>query len=242
MSKYDIEILIDTSGSMAEADDTDGYTKFEWCRQQVHDLTKRLAPFKKTMTITLFNKGFEVQEHCPPGKVEDVFNLAGLGGGTDLVHPLSECFDRILSVLKVPGKTDRKALIIIITYGMPNIPRNPGVVNTAVIDFTQQLKDPDQVVLTMLQVGGDGEGQAFCKYLQGLDLLGAKYDIVHAITFPTLKQTGLANAIVDSIVDVMTERALRARVGQDKSKLGADNSIQQLRQERERIEKQLLGK
>jgi hypothetical protein len=241
LKKYEIEILIDISGSMSQADGTDGDSKFEWCHLQLKDLVKKLEPYKRTMTITTFNDGFITDENCLPLKVEHIFGTTGLGGGTDLVDPLSAGLERANKIIHSRTTPGRKVLIAVITDGMPNIPSDPKVVNRAIIDFTQCLDNRDQVVLTFLQVGEDGQGQAFCKSLEGLDAQGAKFDIVHSIPFPQLKARGLTNALAESIIDELAARAVRARAGKDKSGLSADAAVQEQKSERARIEKQLTG-
>jgi hypothetical protein len=241
LTKYEIEILIDISGSMNDADGTDGLSKFEWCHRQVKDLVKRLEPYKRTMTITTFNTGFDTEKNCLPARVENIFGTTGQGGGTDLVDPLNASFERAQKIVKSRTKPDKKVLIAVITDGMPNVPRDSHVVNKAIVDFTQCLDNADQVVVTFLQVGEDGQGQAFCKSLEGLESEGAKFDIVHSVPFPQLKAIGLSNALVESIIGEMVGRAVRARAGKDKSGLSADATVQELKNERARIEKLLLG-
>src|SRR5262249_12939047 len=52
---YDVELVIDITGSMNEVDGTGNLSKFEWCHDQVRTLAARLNPYHKTLTITTFN-------------------------------------------------------------------------------------------------------------------------------------------------------------------------------------------
>jgi hypothetical protein len=235
--KYDIELVIDISGSMNEVDGTDGLSKFEWCHDQVRDLARRLAPYQRTLTITTFNNQFETEENCSVDRVEEIYANTRPHGGTDLVDPLNASLNRASGVIGGP----RRALIAVITDGLPNVPRDPTEVNRAIIRFTQRLANADQVIVTVLQVGDTFNGQSFCKSLDD-DLVaeGAKFDIVDTQTFAQLKRRGLTNALVDSIIDEKLARVHAAHGGQTATGFSADADVQKLKEERAQIEKQLL--
>lgn len=240
--KYDIEILIDISGSMNDADGTGGVSKFKWCHSQIRDLSRRLEPYKRSLTITTFNQGYETEENCSAERVESIFSATAPHGGTDLLDPLEAALERAKSIVnRGTAQSQKRALVAVITDGMPNIPTDPNDVNKLLASFTKGLLDPDQVVVVFLQVGDNFNGESFCRSLDK-DLLseGAKYDIVETETFSQLKSKGLANALVDAIVDTM---AAHANSGKGQRPYGGsrETTIDELRKERERIEKKLLG-
>lgn len=238
--KYDIEILIDISGSMNEVDGSDGLSKFEWCHRQIRDLSRRLAPYKRSLTITTFNQGFQTEGECSAERVEAIFGSTTPGGNTNLLDPLNAALERARSVTsRGTAQSQRRALVAVITDGMPNIPRNPHEVNDLIVSFTQTMKDPDQIVVVFLQVGDNFNGQQFCSSLDNSLLHeGARYDIVETQTFAQLKGRGLANTLVDAIVDSMARRAMSSRSGLSAP---ANDDLEAIRKERARIEKQLLG-
>jgi len=236
--KYDIEILIDISGSMKQVDGTDGVSKFEWCHRQIMDLADRLRPYQKRLAITTFNDQFFMEENCSVDEVERVFATTVPEKGTDLLAPLESAMRRGENRGLVTGK---RSMIVVITDGLPNIPSDPTSINHMITRFTQHLSYPDQILIVVLQVGNTFDGRTFCKNLDD-DLVaeGAKYDIVDTQTFSELKNNGLTNVLVDSIVE---EKLARLHKNDKKplSDLSSDADLQQLKKERAQIEKQLMG-
>ena len=196
---YDIELIIDVSGSMGFVDGTGNLTKFQWCYEQIHDLAQRLDPYRKAMTITTFNTSHETGVSHTSDKIEQIYASAEPVGGTNLVEPLMDRLNNSLSRYKA---TSRPVLIVVITDGLPNVPRDPQAVNRALIDFTQKLDNPNEVVITILQIGDTFAGRDFCVDLdENLVSEGAKYDIVDTKTFFELKHDGLVSAMVDAVVN-----------------------------------------
>jgi len=200
LEPYNIELIVDVSGSMADEDGTGGLTKFEWCHRQVKELAKRLAPLNKTFTLTTFNNLFSTRENCTTADVEQVYANTMPAGLTDLVDPLSASFARLKSCFDAAGAAERSALIVIITDGLPNIPRDTGEVNRAIVAFTQNLNANDHVLITILQVGDTFDGHSFHKTLDNhLVTEGAAFDIVNTQTFAQFKSRGLTDALIDSV-------------------------------------------
>ncbi len=194
---YNIEFIIDISGSMNQEDGTDGLSKFEWCKNQVTALSERLAPYARTVTITVFNERFQTAESCNRDAVLAIYQQVQPSGSTDLVDPLMARCTRALHDYR-PGS--RPTLIAVITDGLPNHPRDPLAVNRALIEFTKQLSSPKQVLITFLQVGAKFDGADFCLDLdQNLVKEGAKYDIVDTNTFNELKSAGLTQCLIRAI-------------------------------------------
>ena len=196
---YHIDLIIDISGSMRNPDGTGLLSKLQWCCAEVQDLSERLEPYHKTLDVTLFNTTYNTYEECNPIDVEKFF-ATNPGGGTNLVAPLT---DRLYNALAQYKKYSTPTLIVIITDGLPNVPRDPSVVNQALIDFSKQLTGPDQVLVSFLQIGDNFDGRDFCMDLDtNLVKEGAKYDFVNTKPFFKLKQEGLTGALVDIIAEL----------------------------------------
>jgi len=248
---YDIELIIDITGSMGWVDGTGNLTKFEWCHEQVRDLARLLNPYHKTMTITTFNTSYQTMEGCTPEKIEQIYATIEPNGNTDLVDPLMDRLNNALAKHKPDG---HPVLVVVITDGLPNVPRNPRVVNRALIDFTQRLSNPEEIVVTILQIGDTFEGRDFCVDLDdNLVNEGAKYDIVDTKTFAELKQEGLVNAMIDAIVEAKNNRHLSRQEKHLKrfmnslppsspSIKNADSELQKRQEERRAVEQQILGR
>ena len=203
---YDIELIIDISGSMNQIDGTGDLTKWQWCGAQVLHFAERLAPYHKTFTITTFNTDYETTERCTPDKVEQVFASIEPQGGTDLLDPLMSRLNNAFRKYKPGGAP---VLIVVITDGLPNVPADPQAINRALIDFSMCLTNPDQVVITFLQIGDNFDGRDFCMDIDdNLVKEGAKYDIVDTKTFFELKEKGLVNAMINAISEAQENRNL----------------------------------
>jgi len=212
LEPFNIELIVDVSGSMADEDGTGGLTKFEWCHRQVREMAKRLAPLNKTFTLTTFNNLFSTRENCSAADVEQVYANTMPAGLTDLVDPLSASFARLKNCFDSAGCSERNALIVVITDGLPNIPRDTGEVNRAIVAFTQNLSANDHVHITFMQVGDTFDGHSFHKTLDNhLVNEGAAYDIVNTQTFAEFKTKGLTDAVIDSIQQAhnQTQKAVK---------------------------------
>jgi hypothetical protein len=194
---YNIEFIIDISNSMQKIDGTDGLSKFDWCRNQVMSLSERLAPYTKDVTITVFNERYQTAESCNSNAILAIYSHVIPHGSTDLVDPLMARCESALASYR-PGA--KPTLIAVITDGLPNHPRDPRVVNQALINLTRKMTSPKQLLITFLQIGSTFDGQDFCLDLdQNLVSEGALYDIVETRTFAQLKNEGLTQSLIHAI-------------------------------------------
>jgi len=245
---YDIELILDITGSMNYHDGTGNMSKFEWCHEQVRTLAQTLAPYKKTLTITTFNTSYETQSNCDPSRVEQLYSAITPVGGTDLVDPLMARCEACLERQRSNGQPQ---LIAIISDGLPNVPKDPKVVNKALIEFSQKLAKPGEITITFLQIGDTFDGRDFCLDLdENLMNEGAKYDMVNTKTFDQLKNGGIVNALLDAVREnaQYTKPAERhfnrfmKSLPNAKDNSQQESSLKQKQQERKELEKQLLGR
>ena len=237
---------------MTEKDGTGDLTKFEWCRQQVSSFVTRMAKYNHGINITLFNTEFETHYNCTPGMVDAMYTEIQPQGRTDLVDPLMA---RLNAIRGKKGANGQPALIAVITDGLPNVPIDPLAVNRALIRYSQGLKDPDELLITFLQIGDTFDGRDFCIDLDdNLVNEGAKYDIVDTTTFADLKKIGLAAALVHALeekkavrktpLDKKIRHGLLAKPTALQVQAAAqDDAVLKERQdERKKLESELLGK
>ena len=244
--KYDIDVILDITGSMNDADGTGGESKFAWCHDQVRMLAQKLAPYGKTFAITTFNDSYNTQENCNPSKVEELYASIKPSGRTDLLDPL---MSRCQACLARQRQSGRPQLIVIISDGMPNIPRDPKTVNRALVDFSQRLSARSDVTITFLQIGDNFQGRDFCLDLdENLVNEGAKFDLVHTTTFGELKRDGIVDVLVDAVrsnlsnsspADRHLNRFVKSLPRSDVAEK-SDAIVKQKRAERKALEKQLL--
>ncbi|MDR3615706.1 MAG: hypothetical protein P4L53_19265 [Candidatus Obscuribacterales bacterium] len=256
LQNYDVEVIIDISGSMNEHDGTGNLSKFEWCREQVRSLAEKLSKYNRTVTVTVFHDDYKTYENCDPSKIIEVFSETTPSGWTGLLDPLEA---RLNVGLYGHPPGGRPLLIAILHDGLPNIPRDTKTVDQAIVSFTNKLQSPNQVRLTFLQIGDTYDGRDFCKNLDdNLVNEGAQFDIVDTKTFAELKQIGLTKAIIDALLesldDKMPGRAYKPNTkapsassansansaGPQKRK-ELDDDAARMRQTRYQMEKELLG-
>jgi hypothetical protein len=206
---YNIEFVIDISGSMASSDGTDGLSKFDWCREQVASLADRLAPYARTVDITVFNNRYQTAESCNRDAISAIYSGIRPGGGTALATPLLDRCEKALAKRQSGG---RPTLIAVITDGLPH---DRQAVCQNLITFTQKLNHPDDVVVTVLQIGENFNGQEFCVDLDdNLVSQGAKYDIIDTRTFGELKSESMPTALVHALENIgkKSERTIQRSV------------------------------
>jgi len=156
---------------------------------------------------------------------------------------------RLNSALTKYADLKKRVLIAVITDGMPNIPRDPMVVNRAIVNYTHKLTDPNEVKVTFLQIGDTFEGKDFCLDLDdGLVGEGAKYDIVDTETFEELKRVGIVNALIDAILDKNSSHLANSDRNRHSSASAssqqaaqADKDLKAIEEERKQLEKQIFG-
>ncbi|HEY9681168.1 MAG TPA: hypothetical protein V6C86_06285 [Oculatellaceae cyanobacterium] len=199
LAEYNVELIIDRTGSMQWVDGTDGMSKFEWCHNQVRDLVKKLSPYQNRVTITTFNTSFDTRENCALEEVERIYGSIKPEGNTDLVDPLVQRLDAAYAIWHSGNK---RTLIVVIHDGLPNVPHDTTVIDKEIIDYTKRMREPNEVLVTFLQIGDTYDGKDFCRRLDtGLISKGAKYDIVDSVTFDKLKSEGLTNALIQAVTN-----------------------------------------
>ena len=260
LKDYQVELILDRTGSMSEKDGTGDLTKFQWCEQNTVKLAQELGNHIPTLAVTVFNTTFQTYPNCDPAKIHDLYVTLTPEGCTDVIDPLK---DRIDHFLRSHDANHKKLLVAVIHDGMPNEPggpeQAPPALKRAIIDLTKSLDSPDQVTITFLQIGDSFEGGRFLTELDdNLVSEGAKYDIVDTKTFAEVKAKGLRQCLLDAISEQqpgtqndIQKNALRqmqkkiSRLAPLSTSSGdgeqTDSSLQQTKQELEAIQKAVAG-
>jgi hypothetical protein len=194
---YDVILFIDRSGSMNTTDCPQNLSRWQWCQQQATGLVQSMKPYiKGGITIVTFNGGFDTYDRVNLDTISAVFENVQPRGSTDLVDPLKFEFDKYF------GAPQTKPLLIaVITDGLPTRPSSdPALLRDTLIDCTNRMKDPREVIVTFLQIGDFGGQRVVVDLDENLVSEGARYDIVNTKTFEELKDIGLPRAMVDAIL------------------------------------------
>jgi Mg-chelatase subunit ChlD len=195
----DFVLVIDSSGSMATADQKGGKTRWEAAAESTIALASKASKYDPDgLTLYTFagkHRKFDNIESS--AKVSQVFEEVEPNGSTNLDGVLKDVFTGYLYD-KQNGKAKPNGQItVVITDGQPD---DPAAVKRTIIDFTQKLDKDEEFGLLFVQVGNDGGAKAFLKSLDD-DLKGAKFDIVDAITLDEVGDRTLTEVLAGAISD-----------------------------------------
>ncbi len=194
LSTRNVAILVDRSTSMHEKDCPGHISRWRWIQEQAELFSEQTAGvLNERFTLGLFSHSYDIYPNVSLGQMRQLFNRTHLKIGTHPEGALREIFDAYFR-----GAMGSKPLAIaIVSDGEPN---DPEKVADVIRQATWQMKSPDQVAITFLQVGhGDEGAENLREFDQQLRRHGAKYDIVDTKNFYELQRLGLLGALVSSI-------------------------------------------
>jgi hypothetical protein len=200
LASYDIEFILDISGSMKTLDCPGGLSRWDWCGYQAVAIARavsRYVPYG--ITVTPFARDYQVYEHANPNMIAQIYDMHEFHGGTRLCEPLTE---RINSYFRNRAfYKGRPHLIVVITDGLPNPKPEPEMVRQELVMASQQIMMPGELSVVFLQIGGDDfRGRNYLVDLgSSLMSYGARSQFVHTNTFEELEKIGLAQAIVNDL-------------------------------------------
>lgn len=173
LSEYDFIAVVDTSGSMAEANKAGSpVTRWTAMQESVRTFIRDISKFDSD-GIGLVQLGGNCQswDGVNEEAALNVFKDIAPRGSTPLAEALTEAF-------KLAGKSSKKDFIIVYTDGVPN---DAEAVRRVIVQQAALQATDDALTILFVQVGDDAGATAF---LKGLDdnLKGAKFDIVDAKT------------------------------------------------------------
>ncbi len=135
LKTYDIVMLIDQSGSMADTIDANGTSKWDWCSTQLTSFASQaLENTGQRFTIVTFNGIYSLRSNCSPKDVQRTFLTNTPQGATDLATPLD-------FVLKgyIDGPQTKPLLVVVLTDGMP---ANPNQVEKSIVEISKRMSTP----------------------------------------------------------------------------------------------------
>ena len=198
MAPYQVVLLIDHSGSMNGGLGIGPYdlSRWAWCRNQISDFSRFCGDkLRGGITLIPFNDSFEVHEHASEKDVENVFSTIVPSGETDICTPLAAAIEAHLAE---PDHENKPVLIVVLTDGLPN---QGGSLDKLIAQATSALRNHNEMSITFLTVGQAPEGDELIEHLDN-DLInrGANDDIVSSMRFADLLQTGLKNALLETVL------------------------------------------
>lgn len=208
LGNYDCYLLVDVSGSMADtisdgSKRSESMSKWKWCQSQSSSFYNDVAKFMPSgITFLPFNHQFSMVPNCRGKEIQTLFTQLSPQGGTDIAGPL----DFVVSSYLYKKQKKQKAkpiAIAVMTDGECGLQE----IADTLIDATQKMTHPKEIVITFLSIGDTTAGSPVLKALDDdLVAAGAKYDIVDTRSFDELSKYGLTKALAATLIEEKVEK------------------------------------
>jgi hypothetical protein len=218
LAGYDLEILIDRSGSMSKEDvpvgkkGLFGGTKYtsRWasCAEQTAELAGEACKVDDDgIYVGLFNTRLQPIDNADADKVRAAFKQYSPTDGTNTADALNA---RINAYFERKAKGGAKPLILIcVTDGEPTGSTVSGVSRDAqqavadvISNATKKISSRKEIGIFFIQVGFDKAATVFLQWLDdGLVAAGAAHDIVDAKTAEDAKNMSITDIIEAALND-----------------------------------------
>ena len=200
LSKYDISILLDRSGSMNEELDRfqmgGRVSRWEWCRQQAESLSKQIASvFPSGITVLPFSNHADRYTNVSAAGLNRIFIATEPEGSTMLDEAVGLELDHFL-FNRSTGRSKKPLLMVVITDGSPN---DPQKVVDEILHVSRKI-ERDEVKIVFFMIGDDPMSLAFIDYIKSSRIeAGIAFDIVSSHPFPELRAHGLARSLANAL-------------------------------------------
>lgn len=202
LSRYQIAVLLDRSGSMAESAESsdvadvsggESLSRWRWCSDQIQDFASESRRMShENLTFCIFNHEFIVNRNCDLSKMKTLMENLKPEGGTDFANPIKSIADNFFA-----GARQKPLLICVVT----DCETNGGARVEAVIKrIAAQMRRADEVKIVIFQIGNTGDGADFAWRLDN-DMVknGARFDIVKSFYYDDLRLAGLRRGLVRAV-------------------------------------------
>lgn len=200
LSQYDIDVLVDESGSMSTRDCPDplmtgsSVSRWDWCRAQSSILTQQTAGVSG-ISLVPFSDKFARYDNVSPQAINSLFSSNTPGGSTNLALALRQEFDRYLQSHSL-GLNRRPLMITVISDGVPD---NRSEVYNLIRNASMQVGQ-NEIAIAFFLIGQDEKGTEFVRDLQRkLQKDGVNTIPITEHSFSEVNQVGLARSLVYSM-------------------------------------------
>jgi uncharacterized protein YegL len=199
LANYDVAVIIDKSGSMQTQDCPGGVSRWDFCKEQLLNLTSQASSaFKSGITVALFSSDYRIFNNISFAAVPQIFANNFPDGGTYLARPLKDILSSYFAQRDhnmASQMPTRPLLVEIITDGEPS---DKGALIRVICEATQKMTSAREVNIQFLQIGNDNEGGKVLNELQTrlVPEDGAQYGIVNVEPFQAVLNEGLARSLV----------------------------------------------
>ncbi len=200
LENRDYTLIIDQSASMATTDQKNGQSRWTALQESTFALAARCEEFDLDgITIYLFAKGFKRYDNVTAAKIKQIFTENIPGDTTNLAGVLQDAINNYFQ-RKAEGKTKPVGeVILVVTDGTPG---DRQAVFEVIINATQRLENPQELRISLIQVGADTKATKFLHAIDDeLQSVGAKFDICDTITLDQLEDMSLTDVLIKAITD-----------------------------------------
>ena len=196
----DYTLIIDRSGSMSTLDPIENQSRWSIVENCTLALAQQCEQFDLNgLSVHFFSNHFKRYRNISSSKVQEIFQENEPQSGTNLTIVLQDAFNNYFQ-RKADGQTKPNGeTIIVLTDGEPE----HGIsVSEVIVKASQQIERDEELAISFIQVGSDPKATKFLKTLDDeLQTLGAKFNIVDAVTVEDIKNMTLQDVLLNAIVD-----------------------------------------
>jgi hypothetical protein len=175
LEEFNLIVLKDKSGSMAETDAPNGLTRWKYTEEFIKPLVGAFSEFDPDgIDVAFFNNQLDVIEGVTKENFSAEWNKRNPAAGTHLAPALEWAFDLHFK-WKAKGE-GKSTLILVVTDGEP---QDRAKVAPVIIGASKKMDRDEELAVLFLQVGKDSGATEFLRSLDDdLQGKGAKFDLV----------------------------------------------------------------
>jgi Mg-chelatase subunit ChlD len=170
-----------------------GMSRWEWCGAQTAALAQAYqSAAPNGLSVVLFSTGTKIFPNVKMQEIPHIFAEFRPGGITNEATALRQTLGDYFNRKNMTNGNVKPLLVAVVTDGEPT---DKGAVFQVIGQAMSQMRRPDEIKVTFLQVGNTFDGADFVERLQ------RQFPVVSSKTFGELQRTGLTRALVDCISD-----------------------------------------
>jgi len=174
-----------------------GMSRWEFVQSQTVALARQTEQvFPNGIMLVMFSSHAKVFKNVDLRQIPNIFSMTDTSGGTNTAEAIARPIEDYFARRQMTGGRVKPLVVAVITDGLPT---NFDALEDVIVETTRQMRNPNEIKITFLQIGADRKGFRQLSELQSLANVGAKYDIVNSKMFPQVVQSGLARSLVDAI-------------------------------------------
>lgn len=228
LSDYDIEFILDRSGSMSTSDrSTKGVSRWESGRKLLVETATACQEIDDDgISIVFFDDEIVTKENTTLEVLHDVFKRISPRSSTDTAGAIGSRLNAYFSrrdgetttkktggLFGFGGKTStetkpaaarvKPVIMLVYTDGVPN---SQSRLEDVIIAATKKMQSKDEIGICFIQAGNDASAKQFLLELDtNLESRGAKFDIVSCITVDEAMQLNNEQLLTFALTGVMPQ-------------------------------------